>query len=105
MYIKRIKGRLYIYESRRVSGKVVPTYVCSATPALAELLKAEQAESAQRACEERMRRQHEEDQERLVHDLFRDVKAQLNITLQAAGYHNPRGRGWRRRRGGQGDRA
>ncbi len=100
MGIEYRRGRPYFYRKVRRGGRVVSEYagggvIGDCLAMLAETQRAERAGDAERSRIERTRL---EDEERAFADEFDRVEAQARAMLEAAGYHQPKGR-WRRRHG------
>jgi hypothetical protein len=98
MYIKWKRGHPYIYESQRVDGKVVSRYVTRATPELAALMRADQKSRAEQAEASRALRGKERELQKRQDEVWKGLQEQLRRAMESAGYHNPKARGWRKRR-------
>jgi hypothetical protein len=98
MFVRTVSGRAYLAETERVSGRVVQRHIGPATPdmiAIVAMLAADQ-EDLRRV--ERQRRDEERERDRQLAERWTTVRRDFETTMQAAGYHNPNGRGWRKRR-------
>lgn len=94
---KRENGRRYFYLSeRRPDGSVRRRYLGNGIRAEVEAIRIERGR-AQRAMLTK-ERQEAADLERLTSEAARESTTLLDAHYIAAGMHNPKGRGWRRRR-------
>jgi type VI protein secretion system component VasF len=97
MFVRIVNGRAYLAETERVSGRVVQRHIGPATPdmiAIVAMLAAAREELRQ---VERQRREEEHERDRQLAERWMTVRREFETTMQAAGYHNPNGRGWRKR--------
>jgi hypothetical protein len=99
MFIRRVNGRAYVTETVRVNGRVGQRHLGRATPGLAEVVNLLVANRAKVRREERQRRDQESERERQMAEHWSAVRQEFEASMRSAGYHNPNGRGWRRRRG------
>ena len=100
MYIKRIKGHPYIYNSHRSAGRIVQKCMGRATPEMVDVIEAAHKEREKKAEEVRLLRQQECDDQDRLDVWWKNVKEQVRAAMEVSGYHNPKGRGWRMRRSG-----
>jgi len=106
MFVRFVNGRPYLAETQRVGGRVIQRHLGPANDPLsmgiAKLMAAmrdeERQEERQRRDEEHQRRDAERERNEELDGLWRNTHAAVRAALEATGYHNPRGRGWRRRR-------
>ena len=67
---------------------------------LAELTTAERDEDRQ---DQRQRKDEEREQDRQLAEHWTTVRREFETTMRAAGFHNPDGRGWRKRQAAKAD--
>jgi hypothetical protein len=97
MFVRIVNGRAYLAETERVGGRVVQRHIGPATPdmiAIVAMLAADREELRQ---VERLRRDEERERDRQLAERWTTVRREFETTMHAAGYHNPNGRGWRKR--------
>jgi hypothetical protein len=98
MFVRIVNGRAYLAETARVGGRVVQQHIGPATPdmiAIVAMLAADRKELRQ---VERLRRDEEHERDWELAERWAKVRREFETTMQVAGYHNPNGRGWRKRR-------
>jgi hypothetical protein len=98
MFVRYVSGRAYLAETERVGGRVVQRHIGPATPdmiAIVAMLAADREELRQ---VERLRRVEERERDRQLAVRWTTVRREFETTMLAAGYHNPNGRGWRKRK-------
>jgi hypothetical protein len=99
MFVRQVNGRAYLAESVRVGGRVVQRHWGRALPELISLTDELAAEREEERRIERERRREENERERRLAEQWDAVRREFESSMRSAGYHNPNGRGWRRRRG------
>jgi hypothetical protein len=99
MFVRQVNGRAYLAETQRVGGRVVQRYIGPATPDLIKMVAMIAAERDEERQEERRRREQEREEDRQLAKQWNTVRREFESSMRSAGYHNPNGRGWRRRRG------
>ncbi|MGO9601654.1 MAG: hypothetical protein ACLP7Q_27075 [Isosphaeraceae bacterium] len=98
MFVRYVNGRAYLAECVRIGGRVVQHHLGPAdedTIALVALLTAERDELRQ---ERQQRRADDDEPEKVLADHWERVKREFEAAMCAAGYHNPKSRGWKKRR-------
>jgi hypothetical protein len=98
MFVRYVSGRAYLAESAWVGGRPVQLHLGPADSdsiLLVGLLAAERDEQRQ---EQRQRRDEEQERDRELAEHWARVRREFESTMISAGYHNPSGRGWRKRR-------
>jgi hypothetical protein len=98
MFVRRVNGRAYLAECVTVGRRVVRRHLGPADPDLIELVALLVMEQDQERQEERQSRDEERQREEALDEHWSNTRAAVQATLKAAGYHNPNGRGWGRRR-------
>ena len=102
MWVRRIGGRAYLYESGREGGRVRSTCLGSLSADLAALMQAEsdrEAEERRKAAAARraeLEQLHREDDEAAT--LYARVETIAREALEAAGFHRKNRGPWRKRR-------
>ena len=99
MFIRRVNGRAYIAESVRVGGRPTQRHYGPAIPGMLEMLQADQDKIRQEQREQQKPRDEEHEKDHLIADHHQMVQQEFEATMKAIGYHNPNGRGWKKRRG------
>lgn len=99
MFIRFKNGRPYAYRTARIDGKVVQFYLGPAGPEQVQFLRGLRSELARIAAARRERRRETHEREERRSEQWRIVEDKVRTAMVAAGYHNPKGRGWRRKRG------
>src|SRR5262249_50574843 len=98
MFVRVVNGRAYLAETERVGGRIVQRHLGPAAPELIKLVAMLAAERDELRRVERQSRDEELERDRQLAERWMTVRREFETTMQAAGYHNPDGRGWRKRR-------
>jgi hypothetical protein len=98
MFVRYVNGRAYLAKTERVAGRVVQRHLGSASPDLIGFVQLFAAERNEERQEQRQRRDEEQESDRELAELWMTVRREFETTMTSAGYHNPRGRGWKKRR-------
>jgi hypothetical protein len=98
MFVRYVNGRAYLAETERVGGRVVQRHIGPATPDLIAIVAMLAADREELRQVERQRRIEEHERDRQLAERWTMVRREFETTMRAAGFHNPNGRGWRKRR-------
>jgi hypothetical protein len=104
MFVRIVNGRAYLAETERVGGRVVQRHIGPATPDLIAIVAMLAADREELRQVERQRRVEERERDRELAERWTMVRREFETTMRVAGYHNPNGRGWRKRRAAKSDR-
>src|SRR5262245_52228400 len=96
MFVRYVKGRAYLAEMERVGGRVVQRHLGPAAADLIAVVALLAADRDQLRQLERHRRDKERDRQLAEH--WTRVRQEFELSMRSAGYHNPNGRGWKKRR-------
>ena len=105
MFIRRVNGRAYLAESVRVGGQVIQQHLGPADADGILLVKLLAKKRDAERQEDRERRVEERERDRRLAEHWTTVRQEFETTMRAAGYHNPNGRGWKKRRVPRSDQA
>ena len=99
MFVRHVNGRAFLAACVRIDGQVVQRHLGPATSDIVESVNrmAEYREAERAIARDTRRLDYEKN--RALAELHRTMRSQAKEALEAAGFHNPNYRGWRKRRG------
>ena len=98
MFIRYVNGRAYLAESVRVGGRAVQRHLGPASLDGVSLIESMATLRDASRQEQRECRDQELEHDRELAERWTTARQEFETTMRAAGYHNPNGRGWRKRR-------
>jgi hypothetical protein len=98
MFIRRVNGCAYLTETVRVGGRVVQRHLGRADKDTILMVESLRQEDEAERREKRQRREEELERDRELSEHWTLVREEFESSMRSAGFHNPNGRGWRKRR-------
>lgn len=98
MFVRHVNGRPYLAECVRIGGRVVQRHLGPADPALIAVLDLMAGDRGEERQAKWQRRNEERERDRQLDEYWMEVRNEFETAMREAGYHNPKGRGWKKRR-------